>query len=396
MSSNINFLDNKYKLITLALKSSHAQEKIDLKPVFEEIYLFESIFDKSMTGNITFLDVDDLITQLPIIGSEAIEIEFSSDDDDEIFSREFLVSHVDEIERSTTGIDKVITLHLIAPHIISNFTKRYIRKFDKEPHKLVKEILTDLNVKRAEIENTKLLEEPIILPNWNAFQVIDFLTDISKTTNDDQGFLFFDSASGIKFSSVKSLLSKPIAANISFEKNLKFDVSRSTNARKQEINKSFDLLNDRENGNNGQTTHYFNIETKSLEISEYQAKNQKSPTLGKTPIINSFLNGDEKTKIVSVWSKLDKDDSNINSKTLNSLNSNIRSILINGSTNIEAGMIVQVNQLTTNLSEAKKGNTLDKRLSGKSLITSIRYEIGREEFNQIIEIRKDGYEENLI
>ena len=76
MSSNNNIqYSGEYKVDKLELITANG--KFDLSGNFVQIDLFESIFNHTMSGSLTFLDTNNLIINSPVVGQEFLKLKIS-------------------------------------------------------------------------------------------------------------------------------------------------------------------------------------------------------------------------------------------------------------------------------------------------------------------------------
>ena len=69
-----------FSLLEVNLYTSSESQKIDIKPLVLEINLYESILSSALQSTVTIQDIgENLISSLPILGQERIEIYISSD-----------------------------------------------------------------------------------------------------------------------------------------------------------------------------------------------------------------------------------------------------------------------------------------------------------------------------
>lgn len=397
MPQSNKYLNNNYRLLKLELSSAYRTETIDLTPFFELITIFEGIYDNTIRGHISLSDADDFLAKLPIVGAEVLHISFSSDENSDTFDRKFWVTGVqDEFENPLTGINKEYTINFSSKFFDINKTKLISKAFKGKNSDLVKEMLTEIGVENLLVEKTKGEEQEYVIPNWHPFEVIDYMKEISSNEAGNKGFLFFENAHGHNFISLDTLSVKTPKLNITYDKNVSYPIIRVANNQKTEINKVFSTVENRMTGLVGSKNYRFDILNKKVEESEILNKDNQNPTMGQTSINNNFLEGDQNSKVNYFW---DTDEfSSVPSSDMRhqEFNTLTESMLIYGNTNIQAGDVVNVKKPTSNIADARKGNNLDRRLSGNWLVSGIRHEIGIERYNMILELRKDAYAFDLF
>ena len=72
MSTELQYA-GEYEVQRLEIQSSTA-DSVDLRKTYVEINLFEGIFSNALSGSIILADTNDIVTSLPIIGQEFVNM----------------------------------------------------------------------------------------------------------------------------------------------------------------------------------------------------------------------------------------------------------------------------------------------------------------------------------
>lgn len=199
--------------------TNHSGESIDVKEIFTEMNITNSIFDSCIYGNILLVDTHSLLTKLPIIGEETIEIKFNTPGNDAKTFKGIIYS-VKNIIPDSKGAKSSYVLYFSSEEILANAStfvaKSYRNTLTAE--EIVKDILkTYLQCDKtlfidACIDPAKILVVPYLRP----YDAIDFLRDRVKAKDSSEDFfLFFERFDGIYFKTLAGI----IASNLNKEGN---------------------------------------------------------------------------------------------------------------------------------------------------------------------------------
>jgi hypothetical protein len=197
---------------------------VDVTDLFASISIFEDIFKNSITGSITLVDTNNLLTNLPIIGQEKLRLKAytpnATDDTSRTSAIDFTTSplYIYKIESKTQVNDQTIaySLAFTTPEAVRNNRIRVNQSFDGEPsEKMVQKILRDellLNSKKEYYYEKTTNNYKFVAPNMRPF---DFINGVARRCFADQynfapSFLFYETAKGFWFRTIDSMLDKPV------------------------------------------------------------------------------------------------------------------------------------------------------------------------------------------
>lgn len=194
--------------------TNHNGEKIDIREIFLEMNIMNSIFENCIYGSIYISDANSIITRFPIIGEEIIEIQFNTPGNTKkTFTG--VVWNVRDITPSNIASKSTFILEFISTEALTNFgtyvAKSYRNTLTAE--EIVKDILTTyLNSNKPTnidpcIEPKKILVVPYMRP----YDAIDFLKNRVKSKDSEEDyFLFFERFDGIYFKNFYGIIQSPL------------------------------------------------------------------------------------------------------------------------------------------------------------------------------------------
>ena len=207
---------------------SHTGEGVDsghhgenISAMLIELNIFESVFSGSVTGSAVIVDTKNLITNLPIQGTERLSFLLSTklidQGNDTIIDcteksgksmHVYAVTNKQQLENDTA---LTYTIHFASREFVRNLRTRVSESFEGRMDQMVNKIFTDPNY----LDSQKTLfyqetrnQDKIVVPNLNPFVAIGMmcqrsLSNIEKSKG--AGYLFYETTKGFNFRSWESL-----------------------------------------------------------------------------------------------------------------------------------------------------------------------------------------------
>ena len=192
---------------------------LDITKQVASVDLYEDIFSTAMSGEVAFLDVDNLTENGPILGQEfmTLKITTPSLDEEEInFTNASFVIHKLGTKIDANANTQLIVLKFTTPELIRNKRVRVSKSYTDSIDKIVESIMRD---KRYINTNKNLYIEPtagirkVISPNYHPYDFITNLaTDALNKKYASSYFLFFENTKGIHFRTLQSLYNSSTVA----------------------------------------------------------------------------------------------------------------------------------------------------------------------------------------
>ena len=203
-----------FSLLEVNLYTSSESQKIDIKPLVLEINLYESILSSALQATVTIQDIgENLISSLPILGQERIEIYISSDGF--YYRLNFNIYNIDG--RVMQEKNQVYVMSCISVEGLRNETYRICERVDGvKSNDLISDILSRSNFSTKSVDaDDTIFPFNMYVPNWRIFDLFNWLSTRSVPTykKDSIGFLFYETFDGYKFKSIDKLIDQKAFPN---------------------------------------------------------------------------------------------------------------------------------------------------------------------------------------
>ena len=193
-----------YSIDSAKITSSTGEVK-EFKDLIAGIDVYESLLSPYIKVELTIVDSANLLETMPIIGQEKIELTIIEGSN--IIKRTFYVGSVANFIKANNQAAMYV-LKLITPEQMMNslllVSQAFSGTIDESINKIVKDYLkSKINTKESSIGNYS-----VIIPNWNPFQAIDWLSRRAMTSS-KVPFAFYETwKDGFAFESYESMFKK--------------------------------------------------------------------------------------------------------------------------------------------------------------------------------------------
>ena len=380
---------------------SSLEEEYDITRGNPSINYYESVTSPSISMTLSFMDIDQMISQEGITGGEMIDLEIIIPDFEEKFKIEskkqkLVLNSVRDVVTSTNK--QMATLEFVSEESLINETSRVNKKFTGNVTQIVSQLLTnESNSDKKGIQTEKEIKTDNAVNKYSfignlkrPFETIQWLCPKAQASAKNFGFLFFENLDGFHFKSIENLLKQE--PEFLYQKP---DRPTETDLRiiESNLNQSNDMGMNARMGMYSNRTIYIDLENETYEEIDFNISelNPEKPlkvieTLKEKPTRLMFRMLDqgalqkgstkkevEKRNELAVY----QNKSYIRNNLLFSQSLNI-SVPINPQ--LRAGQIIEVqfplkddaNQESTD----KFGKDKDNDISGKYLISELRHVIG--------------------
>lgn len=288
MSNQTTSVENDYGLahnvdIRKIVLTNHAGQSVDIRNLFVQMNIRNSIFESCIYGDILIIDSNALVSRFPIIGEEKIEIEFLTPGNT---AKSFtgVVYRVADLASDTKGSSSSYVIKFCSEELYANFStfvaKSYRNTLTAE--QIVEDILKSyLNVdKKLDIDPCIDPQKVLCIPYMRPYDAIEFMSDRvrSRDTEEDY-FLFFERFDGIYFKNLAGIVSSPLNKEEVFyyyisdkfgnQRDQALDIRRIVNLK---INSVFDTLTKLKEGmlNNEQFEYSFDDKYVYSNVTSYK------------------------------------------------------------------------------------------------------------------------------
>ena len=234
---------------------------------------FESIFKPSVSASLIIESTDKIVSELPLRGSEKVEITLVHSSGTVEFT-EWVISSV--TEPTTTSTQTITQINLTTPENVkqelkkNRLTQRYDLKVAINQH--VQNILLSLGTEKV-LEIEKTANSYGFYGNyWRPFKAIYWLAKRSMAIGGGErsGFLFWETKSGYKFKSIDTIAANAKNSVVQTFKQRE-SVSENDDSDNFKVLATFfefnqDIINKMRKGAYGDNTKYFNAYTLPQEF----------------------------------------------------------------------------------------------------------------------------------
>ena len=196
--------------------------KIDIKNIYAEINIFDTLFLSVMSGNILINDSIGISSKLLFDGSESLLISIKKDKDSDIldFKKAFRIYKQTERNSERPGMESYL-LHFTSDELLYSDQQRINQSYETNYSKIIESILVDyLKVPQNNLGGTYEFSsgiQKVVIPNLRPLEAIESCTKRALDSNQSPNFMFFQNVAGFNFATLSSLLTQPAVLDISYE-----------------------------------------------------------------------------------------------------------------------------------------------------------------------------------
>lgn len=288
-----------YEIRELSIVSKNG--KFDIRNIFNELNIYDSLFQPCMSGNIVIQDAVGLTSKLNFDGSEFLSIEISKDEDNIVIKKLFhIYKQTDRKLISQTS--ESYKLHFVSEEFTYSEQQRIFLTTKDNYSNVVRKILED-KLQTPDRKLQGLFEQSvgvktILIPNLKPFDAINWCAKMALNSEDLPNFVFFENAEGYNFVSLSSLIRRPSVVDIFFGvKNLDLNKSDELlSARGFEVVEQYDYIDDTRGGVFAGTFIGFDPLTRTVvkKAINYNSIDKEGSRLNKYSSKSDFLNKENK------------------------------------------------------------------------------------------------------
>ena len=384
--------------LTFTDPSTDMENELDFSQAFVQIDLYESIFDHTMSGQITILDSYNLQDVLPLYGNEKFNLDFHTSGNSKnpiVYTGEvYKISEKIRISEHNSGY----IIYFISEEATNSQKINVQRAFRDNNHKIVERIYARIrggNEKLIEVEPTKSINKYV----FGAVKPLQTITKLSSDSyNESHGYVFYEDSQKFNFKSLGLLYQQEPKVEYFYK------ISGAFDDVKQKAVESFRSIQDVQNmeensyldrlmeGQHGLTANRFDLLSKDYESFNYKKSDfyNSERSLGSIPEKKSVPNSNE--SLVSIRYENDPSlllsgitVSRMSKIEINTIRANI---VVFGDSAIRVGEVCKATLPNWNVEQKDLKNSID----GRFLICDIHHTISSTEYTQTMMIQKEAYE----
>ena len=212
MAENIEFAGD-FKLDNIVIHNHDDTLAVDIKGLVVEFNIYESMFSNALTGSLVISDSTNLISKLPIQGTERLTFKLRTPGSSNIDCTEesghpmHVFSVTDKQQDGDTK--EIYTLHFASREFLRNIRTRVSQAYSGRMDQMVASILGDENYldsrKTLNVQKTRN-QDKITIPNMHPFQAIGMLQKRAMADDSESvGYHFYETPTGFHFRSWESM-----------------------------------------------------------------------------------------------------------------------------------------------------------------------------------------------
>ncbi len=401
-------------VLAVELWSSQHQTPISLADVWLNISIFEDINNPFIEGEITIPDSGDLLSSLPIMGNEKIRITFSTPSN---LEPRVVIGQIVSITGQTqlTQAMKVYVLGFVSPEFVFNQKTQFSKSYNKM---LISDMVQDIHSQFIFGINKKPLkaipstsQTSRVIPTFSPFKAIDWLSKWAVTRNypDGVSYVFFESKDTYFFGPVESLIdvvTHRTPAAVYTRTNVNAQANQAKNVAAgfytiQSISESpVEVMDDIVHGLYASLRKEHDIVLRTISdtnfnyFDEYSKTTHLESNIDKTMLHNDLNLGEYPNSFIVYATDHFQAFTGQGSRNVSNSQSLIRNsqmqqffarrldIVIPGDSDRTIGEVVQLDIPNASPMIEDNEGELDRYLSGRYLITSLRHSIDRSADNR--------------
>ena len=427
MSNTQTLSPDVYKLDKLLLRCKHTD--LDLTYLQTEFNIYEDLFSSNITGEILLYESFNLLSNMPIVEGDLVDISVSINFNDETMIAVDDVGRLDmtfEIIKIKNRIVakpnvQVYTLVLSTHGLSDNTFNRISKSWKGQSYStIVRDIFnksfqtgglkSNLNKKRLHTENTDGVFD-IVIPNWSPLRAINWCASRANVDS-SANFIFYEDTEKFNFVSLNTLFKQiPVGTH-----NMSIANVKDSDKEKQYLSFTSMVYNNEPDitisGTTGifgsrlvtydiftkQITDYTNNSSSSAKnytiqpgidyISEFNKQNhcENNPLIDNE--INNIYSNNRRT-VSTIAFNDDSDKNYIRQRYMQFPSTQVIKLTVTGPGNFsrKVGDMINFNVPSHDTSEV----LLDNKLTGKYLITAIRRKFDKGSHIMVMELVKDSY-----
>lgn len=366
----------KYEISSLKIiKNLHSSRptSYDIRTLMAGLNIYESLFDYTLSGNITLIDTNNLITNIPILGYEHLQVSFKDSLSKELIIKFFKIYKIENIKKASEK-SKSYKINFASEEALINSNYRISKKYIGTKSSIIKDVLSTITDKKVEID-TDFDQYNILFPRWKPFKCISFLSNFTKNSTGDADYLFWENLFGFRYKSLKDLYSKKVKhslmTNIGTIRDNQTDIYNEASYQAindmiipNDINDLDNLLN----GVYGATTYTYDYLTGTTSKNIFKQEDEDS----ENNLIYNHQDSTYKYELIANRNSL-----------FRQLKNNTLYINTPGNQERTCGDTIQVSIMSP-----ESDNKLDAKLSGKYVISSICHNFSAYKYTQNIGLIK--------
>lgn len=410
-----------YSVESVAITSSGGKQ-YEIKDLVSGIDFYESLNSPYIKCELSIVDAAGMIETIPIIGQEKITLSIKDLNTNTPIKREFYVASIQDYVKANTS-SSIYILKLVTPEYMLNSLKlvsqAYTGPISQSVQNIVKQYLSS-DVKTLETSNG---DYKLIIPNWNPYKAIDWLTKRSISSK-NYPYVFYETLKdGLAFESYETIFSKKVFNKYNNRDNttVKDDADNKAALMNTVLQYNIvELSNTSKNilrGAFGQGMHIIDHANRSYKFLtyDYEKDFKQKKRMSEFPYVNSsFTIGNKKiTDYDAIHTVAYKNPLAHQVSNLNNYNNKAEftkleadpfvyqtglvkiNMTIKGRTDISVGKVIEFEVPKNNPTVHNTNKIANEYLSGKYVVQNIHHKMEEGKYYIIMDVVKEALEKKV-
>ncbi len=398
-----------YNINYARLYSQNSDNYIDIKTAINYVEIYESIYSPFITININITDSMSLFHLFPFLGEEYIELDIrSADGETGIFDQIFYIYKLSD-RVNTSDKAYVYTLHMISVHSVIDMNLKLSQSMEGQPSTIVENILkNNLSIQKEIYTHPTKNSVSYISNYWSPLRNIKYLCDRAVSSTDNSPtYVFYETKKAFLFAPIGEMVKQDSVATYTYSVNTHSEPVeiQSGIIYNLYVDKTFDYITRIMNGAFGNRVLIVDTHTKNYNyefydfLSSYNDFGRLNPLPFASPSATSRLNSVFRTRTIDSNNTTSEENTSEWYKQrlteLSALNATTISIDVPGTFNIFAGNVIDVliphsDMTTITNKDIDISCIMDRNLTGRYLITSMKHMLTRERHTLSITCSKES------
>jgi len=415
-----------FQIVDLSIVTKTGKS-IDVRNVYEEINIFDSIFTPYISGKLVLLDSVGILRNVIFDGSEVLNVTIGKDRDNILFSKSFRIYKLTD-RRNINQTTESFVLHFISDEYINSSQIKVNQSYVGTYTDIIGKMLGQyLSVKEMNVSQTIGIKK-IVIPNMSPIDAAEWIAKRSVDKKNVPNFLFFQNNIGYNFVSLSDIIKVPEIASLNYK--IKNVDDESTGAGQEilgvmdmKVMSQYNFLDNTKSGVFAGSFIGFDpitrtYVTKNVSFLDHYSRNDHHDTIPNVPVVEnkqrktnvemysarkvlySFETYRDQSQYIkrhspnSISTQDNKIDYLFERKAIfkNLLNKRIR-LVLPGNFNITSGMNVFLNSIDrSNTSEDNR----DRTIYGKHMVIASRHIIKHDRHEVVFEVVSDSANQEAI
>lgn len=418
------YSDNAYEVSQLLLSSNSGGKAVDLRNIYREIVIYETVFDDKMYGEIIIADAVNLSESMPIVGNESILIEYKT--------RGSVDSPVRIVGKVVAPMGKARTpnekMELYKVQFVSDLQFR--NRFTKVHASYSGSIVTnggnagianqvflknfgDTNSDKFFTNDSSIGRNKFVIPYWNPIFTMTWLAQRAVPATPGC-FLFYEDVDGFHFKNLTKEIEKQPKLIYRIEpmnaKNLGDVMGFMTRVQDYSVTSFFDRLEEYSSGMYSGTLYTHDITTKKFSrhsLNYFDELYPQTKHLNKNPLFPAgtvmsdvFATSNlgfrnimpiQKAQVDGIVNNHNPEKYYLNRNSINKQFTTLRmTIVVPGNSSLRLLDVVGLEVPKSGYMDESDSEWQDGYLSGRYVIVSLKTVINKTGYRTTVELSKDS------